>query len=90
MLVANFGFFNSECHCLRVNAFGGRALFVNVFVGRAFAIQLIAQPGSDTGRDGGGTSAFVPVFMGDRTRFFLGFGIRQWADVTPLMSDNYS
>ena len=68
-----------------IRTFGDYALCVNVFVRRAFAIQLIAQPGSNTGGYGGGISAFAPIFLGDRTGSFLGVGRDQRAHVASFL-----
>ena len=74
LAVANMRSFDSEGHSLGVNTFGSGPLGVDLFVGRAFAVQLRAQPGANTGGDRGGTSTFSPVLMGDWAGPF--FGIR--------------
>ena len=63
--VSNVGSFNPQFDCLRVHPFGRRALFVDLVICRAFAIQLMAEPGADTRREGGATSSRSPFPMLD-------------------------
>ena len=63
--VANFGPFNPEFDRLGIDPFGRRALFVDLFIRWVFAIQLMAEPGADTCREGGVTASGRPFHMFD-------------------------
>ena len=61
--VAQSGPFDAEFYGLAVDPFGGGALLVDVFVGLAVPVKLIAQTCADAGRDGRGTATFGPLFV---------------------------
>ena len=68
--IAKVRVFNAQSDCLAIDAFGGRALSVDLFVGLTLPIQRIAQAGTDAGRHGNRTATFVSAFMMKGTRLF--------------------
>ena len=68
--VAEVGTFNAESDRLAIDAFGGRALFVNIFVDLALPVERITQASANASRHGNPTAAFARAFMMNRTRLF--------------------
>lgn len=81
--VAQFGTLNAEFDGLGVDALGGGALLVDLLVGVAVAVELVADTCSDAGGYGSYATFLGPVFVVDRTRFAGGFGEEQGARMPP-------
>ena len=68
--VAEVGTFNAESDRLAIDAFGGRALFVNIFVDLALPVERITQASANAGGHGNSTAPFASASMMNRTRLF--------------------
>lgn len=64
---------NAEIDSLAIDAFGSRALVVNLFVDWALSIERIAQACANAGRHGSCTATFASAFMVNGTRLFNEF-----------------
>ena len=65
LAVAEVRTLNAQIDGLRVDAFGGGSLLVDLLILRALTIQLIAQASPDADGQGADTAAFGPIFVGD-------------------------
>ena len=71
--IAKMGTFNAQSNCLAIDAFGGRALRVNIFVGRTLPVERITQARANTGWHGNRATALASTFVVNGTRLFNEF-----------------
>ena len=64
--IAQFGAFDTKFFGLRVDAFGGGALFVDFFVFFALAVKLVTDASAVGGVESGLTATFGKIFVFDR------------------------
>ena len=67
--IAQFGALDAEVDSLAINALGGGALFVDLLVFRAMAVELIADARATAGGEGGDTTFLGPVLVVDGAGF---------------------
>lgn len=72
--IAELGTLNAKIDCLTVDPLGCGPLAIDILVLWAVTIHLMTEPRAITGRQGGGTALFGPVFMCDRASLPRGFG----------------
>ena len=73
--VAKVRVFDAKSDSLAVDAFSGRTLSVNLFVGLTVPIQRIPQAGANAGRHANRAATFASLFMMNGTRLFDEFGL---------------
>jgi hypothetical protein len=79
--VAELGALNPQGNGLTVDAFSGGPLFVDLLVDFTIPVNLIAQAGTDAGRDSRGTTALGPLLVYDGADLACFFWEEQGADV---------
>ena len=67
LTIADLGPLDTEFDRLTVDALGGGALAIEVFVGLAIAVELMADASAGTGGEGGDAATLGPVFVLDGT-----------------------
>lgn len=72
--IAEVRAFDAKSNGLAVDAFGGRALRVDFFVGLTVPIERVAQTGANAGGHGDGATSLACAFMVKRTGLFDEFG----------------
>jgi len=83
--VTQFGAFDAQFHRLAVDALGGGALLVDLFVGRVLAVELVAQACSGAGGEGRGAAALGRLLVVAGTRLSRFLGEKQWAGVAAAL-----
>jgi len=89
LTIAQMRALDAKGYGLAVDAFGGRALAIGVFVSRTLSIQGIAEPGTDAGGHHRGAATLGPAFVIDRAGSTVGcvFSLKR-ADVLAALVFN--
>ena len=74
VVVPKFGSLNAEGFGLRIDAFGGSALVVELLVRLALAVELVTDASASSSGHGSDTAASGPLFVIDGTRLVIGLG----------------
>ena len=85
LLVAELGSFNTQFLCLRVDALGGGALFVEIFVGVALTVKLVAQSGAFGSSHRGHAAPLAPISVSDGAGLAIGLWKKEGAGIAPLL-----